>query len=476
GKPGQRRGPRKRASGPRERRSDEPRRDAGHLLGLLDGSDVRPRGPGLGRSRRAVVADDDRRRPRRRARRRGEAVRRRAGQGPDPAVRRSDVERQPAARHRARGLGGGRQGAPHRVAALSKPTQHGHGRDGGVEREALAVGDRDLERGRPALVGRGGSGGPGRRRRQAVRRAGVARQPGVPHAEGSLPARLRLAAEAGRGTSGRHGRGGAPAARIPPPAVRGRHEPDAAARLESGGAAARDGDRRREPRRRRAQLGGRPQGRAAQHGGRDGLRAGAQHGALAGQGGPSQPPDRAHPVRADHRDGAPDAAADPAALDQQVLHPRPAAEEQHGAAPGGAGLHRVHGVLEEPRRVDGGHRLRGLHGPRPARSERRGARHHRRPRGQRDGLLHRRHAARHDPRLAGREGGQAVQRGDLHGLDAGLLAGGRHRHLHGRAGDRPGRAADDGARLPRQPRDVQHVQPAALERPDLGERGEQLPD
>ena len=98
------------------------------------------------------------------------------------------------------------------------------------------------------------------------------------------------------------------------------------------------------------------------------------------------------------------------------------------------------------------------------------------PTGQRDGLLHRRHAARHDPRLAGREEGQAVQRRDLHGLAAGLLARRRHRRLHGRAGDRPGRAADDGARLPRQPRDVQHVQPAAFERPDLGERGEQLPD
>ena len=40
---------------------------------------------------------------------------------------------------------------------------------------------------------------------------------------------------------------------------------------------------------------------------------------------------------------------------------------------------------------------------------------------------------------------------------------------------RPDRAADDGARLSRQPRDVQHVQPAAVERPDLGQRGQQLP-
>ena len=273
-----------------------------------------------------------------------------------------------------------------------------------------------------------------RRRRQAVRRAGVAHEPRLPHAEGSLPARLRLAAEAGRGAGGRHGRGGAPAARLPPPPVRGRHEPDPAARLQPGGAAPRDGDRRREPRRRRAQPGGRPEGRAAQHGGRGRLRARAQPRPVAGQGGPPQPPDRADPVRADDGAGAPDAAADLPALDQQVLHPRHAAEEQHGAPPGGPGLHRVHGILEEPGRFHGGRRLRGLHGPRPARSERRGARDHRGAHRQRDGLLHRRHAARHDPRLAGREEGQAVQRRDLHGLDAGLLAGRRHRRLHGRAG------------------------------------------
>ncbi|CAA9211749.1 MAG: Polyhydroxyalkanoic acid synthase, partial [uncultured Acetobacteraceae bacterium] len=479
GEPGHRREPWTGALGPRGRRSAGPRRDVGHL-DLLGGGDVGFGGPGLGRSRQALVADDDRRRPRRRARRRGGAAQRRVGQGPVVAVRGPDVERQPVARHRARGLGGGRQGAPHRVAALPQQARRGRGLGGGAERDPLALGRGGLERGRPALVGRGGGVvGPGRRRRghrQAVRGAGMARQPGLPHAEGRLPPRLRLAAEAGRGAGGRHGRGGAPAARLPPAAVRGRHEPDAAARLQPGGAAPRDGDRRRQPRQRRAEPPRRPAGRAAQHGGREGLRAGAQHGALAGQGGPPQPLDRADPVRADDRDRAPEAAAHLPALDQQVLHPRLAAEEQHGAPPGGPGLHRVHGVLEEPRRLHGGHDLRGLHGPRPAGSQRRRARDHRRSRGQRDGLLHRRHAARHGARLAGREEGHAVQRGDLHGLDAGLLASGRHRRLHGRARHRPGRAADDGARLPRQPRDVQHVQPAALERPDLGERGEQLPD
>ena len=53
--------------------------------------------------------------------------------------------------------------------------------------------------------------------------------------------------------------------------------------------------------------------------------------------------------------------------------------------------------------------------------------------------------------------------------------GGRHGGVSGRNCDRLRRAADDGTRLSRQPRDVQHVQPASLERSDLVERGEQLP-
>ena len=114
------------------------------------------------------------------------------------------------------------------LRSLGRPGD-GHGGGGGAERGPLALGRRDLERGRPALVGRNGGGGreARRRRRQAVRRAGVAHEPRLPHAEGGLPARLRLAAEAGRGAGGGHGRGGAPAARLPPPPVRGRHEPDA---------------------------------------------------------------------------------------------------------------------------------------------------------------------------------------------------------------------------------------------------------
>ena len=78
--------------------------------------------------------------------------------------------------------------------------------------------------------------------------------------------------------------------------------------------------------------------------------------------------------------------------------------------------------------------------------------------------------------LAARGDEAAVRHGDLHGLDAGLRQGRRDRRLHGRALDRLRRAADDGAGLSRQPRDGQHVQPAALQRPDLVQRGQQLPD
>ena len=156
----------------------EPRRDA-RRLDLLGGGDVGFGGPGLGRSRQALVADDQRRRPRRRARHRGEAAQRRAGQGPVVAVRRPDVERQPAARRRARGLVGDRQGAPHGMAALPQTTQHGDERGRGAEREPVALGHRRLERGRPALVGRSGAGGGGGARPPAAATSGSPRRSGT---------------------------------------------------------------------------------------------------------------------------------------------------------------------------------------------------------------------------------------------------------------------------------------------------------
>jgi polyhydroxyalkanoate synthase len=58
--------------------------------------------------------------------------------------------------------------------------------------------------------------------------------------------------------------------------------------------------------------------------------------------------DAADPVRAADREGRADAAADRAALHQQVLHHGPAAGELAGALHRRAGLHGLPGVVEEP--------------------------------------------------------------------------------------------------------------------------------
>ena len=60
-------------------------------------------------------------------------------------------------------------------------------------------------------------------------------------------------------------------------------------------------------------------------------------------------PDAAGPVHAEHRKGAEAAAADRAALDQQVLHPRSSPAEQFRPLGGGAGAHGVRDLLGEPR-------------------------------------------------------------------------------------------------------------------------------
>ena len=110
---------------------------------------------------------------------------------------------------------------------------------------------------------------------------------------------------------------------------------------------------------------GRPgarQGQAAHQDDRHGrLPDRREHRRHARQGGLPERPDAADPVHAHHREGAEAAAADHPALDQQVLHPRPAAEEQFRPLGGGAGPHRVHHLLGEPRRAPRREGLRGLH-------------------------------------------------------------------------------------------------------------------
>ena len=95
---------------------------------------------------------------------------------------------------------------------------------------------------------------------------------------------------------------------------------------------------------------------------------------------PERPP-AAHPVRAHDGEGARAAAADRAAVDQQVLHPRSRAGEEPHQVPRRPGLHRVHDLLGQPGRAPLAQVLRGLHaGGHPHRGRRGAARDRRRAR------------------------------------------------------------------------------------------------
>ena len=219
----------------------------------------------------------------------------------DPMLaRRPDVERQSAARSDPRRLGGGRAGAA-QVWLRSLGGRDGHGLGRRTERDS-GVRDRGLERRRAALVevspaaasdaGPSATSASPRRNGTATRSTGRSRKCICWPPTGCC----------GRAGGGRHGGGGAPAHRLPPPPVRRCDEPDPAAGFQSGGAAPGDGDGWRQLGGRRAQPAGRPEGRPAQHGGCDGLRAGAQSGRHAGQGGAAQPADRTDTVRANDGD------------------------------------------------------------------------------------------------------------------------------------------------------------------------------
>ena len=85
--------------------------------------------------------------------------------------------------------------------------------------------------------------------RQAVRRARVAHEPRLSHAQGGLSPRVRLADEAGRRGGRRYGRGRAAAHQLPSASVRGRHESDPDADVEPRRPAQGDRDGRRQRRR-----------------------------------------------------------------------------------------------------------------------------------------------------------------------------------------------------------------------------------
>jgi hypothetical protein len=135
-------------------------------------------------------------------------------------------------------------------------------------------------------------------------------------------------------------------------------------REQPEGAAHHARERRREPAGRPRQPARRPGARqgAARH--RDDrlrrLPPRRERGGDAGQGDLSEPADAARPVRAGHRDGVSAAAPDRAAVDQQVLYPRPQAPELVHQVGGGPGPQRVRHLLGQPGRGAGAQELRRL--------------------------------------------------------------------------------------------------------------------
>ena len=134
---------------------------------------------------------------------------------------------------------------------------------------------------------------------------------------------------------------------------------------QSGGAARDASDQRGEPRaghvvarRGHAQVRRSPQGQPDRH---DRLRGRPQPGDDARQGCLPERHLPADPVRADHRQGARNAAAHRAAVDQQVLHPRSHAGEEPDQIPRRPGPHGLHRLVGEPRRASLAQVLRGLH-------------------------------------------------------------------------------------------------------------------
>ena len=179
---------------------------------------------------------------------------------------RPDVERQPAPRRHPGRLGRGGQSAAHGLAALAGRPRPGHHRGRRAERQGLERGHRSLEQRRQPLARPG----------QATTRSGLGagdKRFEAPEwhnnpAYRTLKDMYLLASdfllnevEAGGLRASRAG-----AAALPPAAVRQRHEPDAPPALQPRGPAPGHGDRRCQPRRRRAQPPGRPQGGPAQHG------------------------------------------------------------------------------------------------------------------------------------------------------------------------------------------------------------------
>ncbi len=208
----------------------------------------------------------------------------------------------------------------------------------------------------------------------------------------------------------------------------------------------------------------------------EGLQGGRERRHLARQGSLPERADAAHPVCAEHRRSACHAAADCAALDQQVLHPRPQAAELVHQVVRRPGLHCVRDLLGQSRPATDQAHLRRLHEAGTAGGAGRDPASDRRAPRVGDRLLHRRHADGGDPGLHGR----ARRRPDrgLHLLHRAsrLYRTGRARRLHRRGPACGRRRGDEQEGLSRRHRDGDHLQHAARQRPHLVVRRQQLPD
>jgi polyhydroxyalkanoate synthase subunit PhaC len=136
--------------------------------------------------------------------------------------------------------------------------------------------------------------------------------------------------------------------------------------------------------------------------------------------------------------GAP-AAADHPAVAEQVLRARHAALQLAGALGGRPGAHGVPDLLGEPERRDARQDLRRLPARGPAGRAGRHQGRHRPGRGQRHGLLPRRHPADRAAGLAGGEGQEADPLGDLHDHAGGLQRRRRHQGVRQRRAGGPSR-------------------------------------
>ena len=168
-------------------------------------------------------------------------------------------------------------------------------------------------------------------------------------------------------------------------------------------------------------------------------------------------------------------AADHAALDQQVLHPRSPGEELLHPLGRGRGPDGLRHLLGQSRREARPQDLRGLHGRRAARCFGRRREGDRREEDQHHRLLPGRHPARRHSGLYGGQEDRPRRLGDLPHDAGGFRRAGRARRLHRRGAAQIPRSAHGGEGLSRRQRHGLDLQHAAGQRPDLVLRGQQLP-